>query len=44
MIYLLDHRGEAKRMGENGQQAVKEEYHWKHEEEKLLSLYQSILD
>jgi glycosyltransferase involved in cell wall biosynthesis len=44
ITYLLDHQEEAKRMGENGQQAVRKVYHWKYEEEKLLALYQSILD
>jgi glycosyltransferase involved in cell wall biosynthesis len=44
IIYLLDHQEEAKRMGENGRQAVNRAYHWKHEEEKLLSLYHSILN
>lgn len=41
--YLLDHPEEARQMGENGRRAVKEEFNWDVEKEKLLSLYQDIL-
>lgn len=41
--YLAKHPVEAKEMGENGRRAVIEHYNWHVEEEKLLSLYQSIL-
>lgn len=41
--YLLDHPGEARRMGENGRRAVKEEFNWEHEEKKLLALYEELL-
>jgi len=42
--YLEDHPEEAKRMGENGRRAVKEEFNWRVEEKKLLSLYKEILN
>lgn len=41
--YLLDNPEEAKRMGENGRRAVKEEFNWSVEEKKLLALYEDIL-
>jgi len=41
--YLLDHPEEARRMGENGRSAVKEEFNWGVEEKKLLALYEEIL-
>lgn len=41
--YLLDHPEEARRMGENGRRAVKEEFNWGVEEKKLLALYEEIL-
>ena len=41
--YLLDNPEEARRMGENGRRAVKEEFNWSVEEEKLLALYENIL-
>lgn len=41
--YLLDHPEEARRMGENGRKAVKEEFNWGVEEKKLLALYEDIL-
>ena len=34
---------EAKRMGENGRKAVKEEFNWGVQETKLVALYQDIL-
>ena len=42
--YLLDHPEEARQMGENGRRAIKEEFNWDVEKEKLLSLYQDILN
>lgn len=42
--YLLDHPEEARRMGENGRRAVKEEFNWGVEEKKLLALYEEILN
>ncbi len=41
--YLLAHPEEAKRMGENGRKAVKEEFNWGVEEKKLLQLYEDLL-
>ena len=41
--YLLDHPEEAKQMGLNGRKAVREEFNWGVEEEKLRKLYQDIL-
>lgn len=41
--YLLDNPEEARRMGENGRRAVKEEFNWGVEEKKLLALYEDIL-
>lgn len=43
ITYLLDHPEEARRMGENGRKAVKEEFNWGVEEKKLLALYEDIL-
>ena len=40
--YLLDHPEEARQMGENGRQAVREEFNWGVEEKKLLALYEEI--
>lgn len=42
--YLFEHPDEAKRMGENGRRAVREELNWGVEEKKLLELYDSILE
>lgn len=41
--YLLDNPEEAKRMGENGRRAIKEELNWGVEEKKLFALYEDIL-
>lgn len=41
--YLLTHPEEARRMGENGQRAVKEKYNWESEGKKLLMLYEEVL-
>ena len=42
--YLLDNPDEARRMGENGRQAVKEEFNWEIEEKKLFKLYENIIN
>lgn len=42
--YILDNPEEAKRMGENGRKAIKEEFNWGVEEKKLLALYDDILN
>ena len=41
--YLLEHPEEARRMGENGRRAVREEFNWGVEQKKLLALYADIL-
>jgi glycosyltransferase involved in cell wall biosynthesis len=41
--YLVAHPDEAKQMGINGKEAVKNKYHWGSEEKKLLGLYSRLL-
>ncbi len=41
--YLLEHPDEAQRMGENGRRAIREEFNWGVEEQKLFALYEDIL-
>jgi len=41
--YLVAHPDEARRMGENGRQAVLTKYNWGVEEKKLLNFYERIL-
>jgi glycosyltransferase involved in cell wall biosynthesis len=41
--YLLSHPEEARAMGLRGRIAVEKKYNWKTEEQKLLSLYDSLL-
>jgi len=41
--YLVSHPDEAKKMGENGRQAVLSHYNWAQEETKLLRFYEEIL-
>ena len=41
--YLINHPDEARRMGENGRQAVLEKYNWETEGKKLLALYEKLL-
>lgn len=41
--YLTQNPTEAKKMGENGQRAVREKLNWKFEENKLLKLYEKLL-
>ncbi|MBN1995840.1 MAG: glycosyltransferase family 4 protein [Anaerolineae bacterium] len=43
IAYLLDHPQEARKMGENGRQAVLERYNWESEAKKLLDLYAFLL-
>lgn len=40
--WFRNHPNEAKKLGENGRKAIINKYNWKNEEEKLLSLYQSL--
>lgn len=40
--YLLDNPNEARRMGENGKRAIKEQYNWSAEEKKLLAFYKEL--
>ncbi len=42
--HILNNPEEAKRMGENGRKAIKEEFNWEKEEKKLVSLYERVLD
>lgn len=42
--FLLDNPDEARRMGQNGRRAVKEEFNWGVEEQKLFKLYKDILN
>lgn len=41
IIYLLDHRTEAKKMGRNGRKAIETRYNWEKIEHKLLNVYQN---
>jgi len=43
VIYLLDHKDEAKKMGENGLRVFWEKYCWEKEVEKLIQMYHKIL-
>ena len=43
ICFLLDNPEEARKMGENGRRAVKEEFNWSIEEKKLIALYEDIL-
>ena len=42
--YLLEHPELRQEMGENGRRAVIEKYNWEQEAEKLLALYQRLLE
>ena len=44
MQWILEHPLEAAAMGQCGRRAVEEKYNWNPEEEKLLALYQTLLD
>ena len=41
--YLKSHPDEARRMGQNGRRAIKEEFNWEIEEKKLLALYNDLV-
>ncbi len=41
--YLVQHPGEARRMGDNGRRAVLQRYNWAVEERKLLHFYDQLL-
>lgn len=41
--YLIENPEEAKKMGQNGHEAVLKKYNWKNEEKKLLSIYNELL-
>lgn len=41
--YLVSHPDEAKKMGENGRQAVLSHYNWAQEEKKLIRFYEQLL-
>lgn len=43
IIYLKGHREEAKRMGNNGMKAVKEQYNWASQETILYEMYDNVL-
>lgn len=43
VCFLMEHPDQAREMGENGRQAVKEEFNWSVEEKKLTALYEEIL-
>jgi glycosyltransferase involved in cell wall biosynthesis len=44
MQYLIEHPQEAREMGENGQRAVLETFNWTKESEKLLQIYDAVLN
>lgn len=44
IIWLFEHPEEAKRMGENGRRAVKEEFNWDTQAVKLLKLYEELAE
>lgn len=41
--YLIEHRNEAQKMGENGKKAILEKYNWEAEGRKLLDIYGKVL-
>lgn len=43
IIYLLEHPGEAKKMGQRGRELVEKKYNWESESKKLLVLYERLL-
>lgn len=43
IIYLMEHPGEARRMGERGREIVRTKYSWESESQKLLALYEHLL-
>jgi glycosyltransferase involved in cell wall biosynthesis len=43
MEYLIEHPQEARQMGENGRRAVLEKYNWEKESQRLLQIYDAVL-
>lgn len=43
LLWILNNRDEAERMGAKGRKIVTEQYRWQNEAEKLVSLYQNTL-
>ncbi|MCU0913173.1 MAG: glycosyltransferase family 4 protein [Planctomycetes bacterium] len=43
MAYLIEHPQEARQMGENGRQAVLKTYNWEKESQRLLRIYEEVL-
>ncbi|MEX0721072.1 MAG: glycosyltransferase family 4 protein [Balneolaceae bacterium] len=44
IIWISQNPAEAKKMGENGQNAVVEKYNWSQEEQKLLHIYNNLIN
>jgi len=42
--YLIEYEEEAQEMGEKGRKAVLEKYNWENEENKLLAIYEQLLN
>ena len=42
--YVITHPAEAEEMGRRGRAAIEEKYNWESESQKLLNLYQQLLD
>jgi glycosyltransferase involved in cell wall biosynthesis len=43
LAYLIEHPQEARQMGENGRRAVLERYNWEKESQRLLQVYNTVL-
>ncbi len=43
ITYIITHSKEAKKMGENGKRAVREQYNWSIEEKKLFQIYEELM-
>jgi glycosyltransferase involved in cell wall biosynthesis len=43
IVYLIEHPREAQQMGANGRRAVLEEYNWEKESQRLLQIYDTVL-
>jgi glycosyltransferase involved in cell wall biosynthesis len=44
MEHLIEHPQEAREMGQRGRRAVLEKYNWEKESERLLSIYDQVLN
>jgi len=44
VVYLIEHPGEARKMGQNGRKAVLEKYNWENESRKLIALYHKLVE